>query len=183
MWHCSEMAARWQEPNPSTCPGLCPKSARAGRRTEQGAVLEVRASSAAAVISAGRGIFTNEPLCSQQRAGNIFPHRISRWLMHQCHPPQCHRVSRKLPDLSLHPKPPHPQELGAVPVFHPFSSNPSPHPSPWKSPAGCQAGITARYKHTQPGCPNASSASHTGSAALLIPKQPPVPTAWVGMQL
>lgn len=40
-----EMAARWQQPNPSTCPGLCPKSALAGRGTEQGAVLEVRASS------------------------------------------------------------------------------------------------------------------------------------------
>lgn len=85
MWHGSEMAARWQEPNPGTCPGLCPRSALAGRRTEQGAVLEVRASSAAAVISAGRGISTNEPLCSQQGAGNI-SHRISRWLMQQCLP-------------------------------------------------------------------------------------------------
>lgn len=84
-------------------------------------------------------------------------HRISRWLMQQCHSPQCPRASRNLPGLSLHPKPPDPWELGAGPVFHPFCSNPSPHPSQgWKSPSGWQVGITARYKHTQPGCPKAS---------------------------
>lgn len=83
-------------------------------------------------------------------------------------PPRCHRASRKLPGLSLHPKPPHPQELGAVPIFHPLCSNLSPHPSQgWKSPPGRQAGITPWYEHTQPGCPKAS---HHGTCCLGYPK-------------
>lgn len=58
---------------PQHMPGPVPQISTGREETEQGAELEVRTSSAAAVISAGRGSSTNEPLCSQQGAGNISP--------------------------------------------------------------------------------------------------------------
>lgn len=101
-------------------------------------------------------------------------HRISRWVMQQCH-------SLNVPGQPGSSQAPHPWELGAEPIFHPFCSNPSPDPSQgWESPSGWQVGITAQYKHTQPGCPKDSGCIPPRDLLLVIPNNHLFPQPGLG---
>lgn len=72
MWHTgdgSEVAAAKPRHMPRPVPQI--STGREGKGA--GSSAEGQGIIYAAVISAGRGIFTNELLCSQQGAGNVFP--------------------------------------------------------------------------------------------------------------
>lgn len=129
------------------------------------------------VISAGRGICTNETLCSQPGAGNIFPWDF-KVLVQQFHSLQCHRASRTPPGLSLHPKPPpHP-----VPIFHPCCSKPSPCPCQgWKSPSGWAGwDHSMAQAHTASLCTRPEGSSHHRVSCLGYPKTCPHSLDWDG---